>query len=206
MQVPETQADEMLQKSNKTFPPVSSGVTVLVKIPDVDRGRAAPRNVMAIIMEWKEESDLYQLGTTSGVPEKLYARNEFQVADHKSYQNLQAAIDDITENEKDIDIVIIPPSRQLIGPIPSCGTTNREIAKTMEKWSANEDDIDEDDTQADTLPFDVPGAVEIFFQNSTESDPEDNIPLIMLRSISNTGELATKKEKIAEKNQIGLTK
>ncbi|KAI4462448.1 transposase is4 [Holotrichia oblita] len=54
-------------------------------------------------------------------------------------------------------------------------------------------------TQADTLPFDVPGAVEIFSQDSTESDPEDNIPLIMLRSISNTGESSTKKGKIAEK-------
>ncbi|KAI4462446.1 transposase is4 [Holotrichia oblita] len=54
-------------------------------------------------------------------------------------------------------------------------------------------------TQADTLPFDVPGPVEIFSQDSTESDPEDNIPLIMLRSISNTGESSTKKGKIAEK-------
>lgn len=73
----------MLQRSNKKFPPVISGQNVLVKIPDVDRGRAAPRNVMAVIMERKEESDLYQLGTASGVVEKLYARNEFQVADHK---------------------------------------------------------------------------------------------------------------------------
>ncbi|KAI4469432.1 transposase is4 [Holotrichia oblita] len=53
-------------------------------------------------------------------------------------------------------------------------------------------------TQADTLPFDVRAAVEFFSQDSTGSDPEDNIPLIMLRSISNTGESSTKKGKIAE--------
>ncbi|KAI4470771.1 endonuclease/exonuclease/phosphatase superfamily [Holotrichia oblita] len=36
-------------------------------------------------------------------------------------------------------------------------------------------------------------------EDSTESDPEDNIPLIMLCNISNTGESSTKKGKIAEK-------
>lgn len=77
------QADEMLQRSNKKFAPVSVGQNVLVRIPDVDRGRAAPRNVMAVVMEWKEDSNLYKLGTPSGVFEKLYARNEFQVADHR---------------------------------------------------------------------------------------------------------------------------
>ncbi|KAK4887360.1 hypothetical protein RN001_003631 [Aquatica leii] len=68
------QATEMLQQSCSKFPKIETVQHVLVKIPDVDRGRLAPRNVLAVVLSEKE--DLYQLGTTSGVLEKLYARNE----------------------------------------------------------------------------------------------------------------------------------
>ncbi|KAJ8929981.1 hypothetical protein NQ314_017269 [Rhamnusium bicolor] len=88
------QADEMLQMFNKNFLPASIGQHILVKIPDADRGRAAPGNVVAVVMEQKEESDLYQLGTLSGVLEKLYARNEFQVAYHKFME-----MEDVPEKE-----------------------------------------------------------------------------------------------------------
>ncbi|KAK5639434.1 hypothetical protein RI129_011926 [Pyrocoelia pectoralis] len=60
----------MLQRSSKKFPSVDIGQNVLIRIPDVDRGRVAPRNVMAV------------LGTPSGVLDKLYARNKFQTAEH----------------------------------------------------------------------------------------------------------------------------
>lgn len=75
------QAEEMLNKSNKKFPPVNIGQTVLVKIPEVDRGRTAPRNVMGVVMNVTD--NLYQLGTKSGIIQKMYARNEFQVANEQ---------------------------------------------------------------------------------------------------------------------------
>lgn len=71
------QATEMLQQSCSKYTKIDIGQNVLVKIPDVDRGRLAPRNVLAVVLSEKE--DLYQLGTSTGVLEKLYARNEFQV-------------------------------------------------------------------------------------------------------------------------------
>ncbi|KAF2902173.1 hypothetical protein ILUMI_04012, partial [Ignelater luminosus] len=49
---------------------------VLVKIADVDRGRLAPRYILAVVLS--EREDLFQLGTSFKVLEKLYARNEFQ--------------------------------------------------------------------------------------------------------------------------------
>ncbi|KAJ8890526.1 hypothetical protein PR048_010035 [Dryococelus australis] len=45
------QAEKMLQTSGKKFPPASTSDNILVSIPDVDRGRLAPRNVLARIME-----------------------------------------------------------------------------------------------------------------------------------------------------------
>lgn len=72
------QAETMLSRSGKRFPPAKVGENVLVKIPDEDRGRTAPRNIMAVIMA--ESDGLYKLGTSHGLLAKLYARNEFQVA------------------------------------------------------------------------------------------------------------------------------
>ncbi|KAF2902715.1 hypothetical protein ILUMI_03467, partial [Ignelater luminosus] len=70
-------AAEMLQQSCSKYSTVEIGQNILVKIPDVDRGRLAPRNSLAVVLF--EREDLYQLGSSTGVLEKLYARNEFQV-------------------------------------------------------------------------------------------------------------------------------
>lgn len=90
----EKQAIKMMQGSSKKFPPAGVGDTVLVKIPEVDRGRLAPRNVMAVVMNKTSDSDLYQLGTSSGIIQKYYARNEFQMSD-TSFLNVQ----DVPEKE-----------------------------------------------------------------------------------------------------------
>ncbi|KAJ8872854.1 hypothetical protein PR048_026470, partial [Dryococelus australis] len=52
-----------------------------ISIPDVDRGRLAPRNVLAVIME-EVEPKLFSIGTKL---EKLYS-NEFQLAPDKSLE------------------------------------------------------------------------------------------------------------------------
>lgn len=77
----EEQAEKKIQTSQK-FPPVFAGDNILVNIPDMDRGRLAPRNVLAVVME-VVEPNLFSIGTKHGKLEKLYSRNEFQLAPHK---------------------------------------------------------------------------------------------------------------------------
>lgn len=78
----EKQAEKMLQQSHKKFSPADVGDNVLVNIPDVDRGRLAPRNIVAVIME-KTTEDLYVLGTKNGKLKRLFSRNEFQLSPSK---------------------------------------------------------------------------------------------------------------------------
>ncbi|KAF2900205.1 hypothetical protein ILUMI_05979 [Ignelater luminosus] len=63
------QAAEMLQQSCSKHSKAEIGQNVLVQIPDVDKGRLAPRNILAVVLS--EREDLYQLDTSSGVLEKL---------------------------------------------------------------------------------------------------------------------------------------
>ena len=51
----------------------------MVRVRDVDRGRLAPRNVLAIVDV--SSSGLYLLGTKKDLLEWLYAGNEFTTAD-----------------------------------------------------------------------------------------------------------------------------
>jgi hypothetical protein len=46
-----------------------------MKILEVDIGLGAAKTVTAVIMEKKQESDLYQAEMSSGVFQKFYARN-----------------------------------------------------------------------------------------------------------------------------------
>lgn len=73
------QAEAMIALSNSTFPPVSIGANVVVRVPDVDRGRVAPRNVLAVVLGTSD--GLYKLGSKNGILDRLYCRNEFSVAD-----------------------------------------------------------------------------------------------------------------------------
>ena len=53
----------------------------MVRVPDVDRGRLACRNVLAVVVD-VSSSGLYQLGTKEGLLERLCARSEFTCADN----------------------------------------------------------------------------------------------------------------------------
>jgi len=48
----------MLASSRQKLPPAEVGQNVVVKVPDVNSGRVAPRNVLAVV----NESGLYKLG------------------------------------------------------------------------------------------------------------------------------------------------
>jgi len=53
----------------------------VVRVPDLDRGRLAPRNVLAVVID-VSSTGLYLLGTKEDLLERLYARNEFTTADN----------------------------------------------------------------------------------------------------------------------------
>ncbi|XP_050303513.1 SCAN domain-containing protein 3-like [Anthonomus grandis grandis] len=76
----EKQAEKMIALSNSKLPPIDVGKTVIIRVPDVDRGRLAPRNVLAVVLSIND-SGLYQLGTKDGTLQSLYSRNEFTLAD-----------------------------------------------------------------------------------------------------------------------------
>ncbi|XP_045455629.1 uncharacterized protein LOC123665361 [Melitaea cinxia] len=74
------QANKRVSLSNLKFPCVEIGTNVLVGVPEVDRGRAAPRNVMCVVMSINPLG-LYQLGNKEGKLDRLYARNEFTLSE-----------------------------------------------------------------------------------------------------------------------------
>lgn len=55
----EKQAQKMMKLSNQKFSEVDVGATVRVPVPDVDRARGSPRNVLAVITH--VEDNLYKL-------------------------------------------------------------------------------------------------------------------------------------------------
>jgi len=77
----EQQAQKMVSLSNSRIPAVDIGTNVVVRVPDIDRGRLAPRNVLAVVVD-VSFSGLYLLGTKEGLLERLYARNEITAADN----------------------------------------------------------------------------------------------------------------------------
>ena len=52
------------------------GATVMVPIPDVDRGRADLRNIKAVVIKVHDDG-MYELGTEHGILKNLYSRNQF---------------------------------------------------------------------------------------------------------------------------------
>ena len=72
------QADKMVEKSAKRFKEAEVYDTVLVPIPDVDRGRCEYPNLKAIVLEAHPSGHLWKLGCKSGVLDQWYSRNQFQ--------------------------------------------------------------------------------------------------------------------------------
>ncbi len=79
----EGQADKMKERSNKRFKVASSGDNVVVRIPDVDRGRGDHRTVMAVVLSSDERG--YRLGTSHGVLKQLFVRSMFEVCSSNGF-------------------------------------------------------------------------------------------------------------------------
>jgi len=70
----EKQAQKMVSLSNSRLPAAGIGTNVVIRVPDLDRGSLAPRNVLAVVVD-VNSSGLFLLGTKDGLLERLYARN-----------------------------------------------------------------------------------------------------------------------------------
>ena len=57
------------------------GTNVVVRVPDLERGLLAPRDVLAVFVD-VSPSGLYLWGTKGGLAERLCARNESTTADN----------------------------------------------------------------------------------------------------------------------------
>jgi len=77
----EQQAQKMVSLSNSRLPAVDIGTNAVVRVPDLDRLRLAPRNVLAVVVD-VNSSGLYLLGTKEGQLERPYAHNEITAADN----------------------------------------------------------------------------------------------------------------------------
>ena len=53
----------------------------MIRMPDLDRGRLASRNVLAVVVG-VSSFGFYLVGMKEGLLERLYARNEFTTADN----------------------------------------------------------------------------------------------------------------------------
>ena len=98
----EQQTKKTVSLSNSRLPAVDIGTNVVVRVPDLDRGRLAPRNVLAVVVD-VSSSGLYLLGTKEGLFERLCARNEFTAADNNLIEDhdnvLQFTISSVSLND-----------------------------------------------------------------------------------------------------------
>lgn len=104
------QAEKILSVSHKILPPLDVGTNVVVKIPDVDRGRLAPRNFLTVVIA-VPSSDLYQVASKDGVLNRLYARKEITPADFNFLKaeniNIGAKLSLRTAMQKDSGLFIV---------------------------------------------------------------------------------------------------
>jgi len=70
----------MVSLSNSRLPAVDIGTNVVIRVPGLDRGRLAVRNVLAVVVA-VNSSGLYLLSTKEGQLKRLYAFNEITAAD-----------------------------------------------------------------------------------------------------------------------------
>ena len=76
-----TSSKKMVSLSNSSIPAFDTGTNVVVRVPDLGRGRLAPINVLAVVVD-VISSGVYLLGTKEGLLERLYVRNEFTTDDN----------------------------------------------------------------------------------------------------------------------------
>ena len=77
-----TEPGRVKERLVKRFKLAEIGDSVMVAIPDVDRGKNEFRNVKGMVIEI-DVSGIYKLGTEQGLLTQLYARNQFLLCQEK---------------------------------------------------------------------------------------------------------------------------
>ena len=67
----------MLAKSARRYKVAAVGDSVIVHLPEVDRGRCEFPNVHAVVLSINE-AGMYKLGTRAGELKGIYSRNQFE--------------------------------------------------------------------------------------------------------------------------------
>lgn len=62
-----------MSQSESKFLSLDVGVNVVIRIPDVDKGKTDHPNLIAVVLE-KIEHDLYRIGNKDGILLKLYCK------------------------------------------------------------------------------------------------------------------------------------
>ena len=104
----EQQADKMLKKSKRVMTEANVGDNVTVAIPNVDRGRTDPTNLIGIIIK-KDSNEMYQIAVKSGVLEGKFARNQFDICGYGLY------------SIEDMDLKKTLPLRKAVQEVSNCG-------------------------------------------------------------------------------------
>ena len=71
------QAELMIKRRRLQLPSVDKGDTVALSIPQVDRGRGDPRNILGLVMDHDLDTDLYRIAVKAGILKESYSRNQF---------------------------------------------------------------------------------------------------------------------------------
>ena len=70
------QAEKMVKRTNKKLAACQVGDCVTIPIPEFDRGRGDPANIIGVVMAIK--NDQYKLGTKVGIIDVWFSRNGFE--------------------------------------------------------------------------------------------------------------------------------
>ena len=74
-----SQADRMVKRRRLELPAAQIGDNVAIPIPQVDRGRGDPRNIVGIVIDSNPEMDSYKIAVKAGTLRDKYFRNQFNV-------------------------------------------------------------------------------------------------------------------------------
>ena len=104
----ELQAQKMVKRSRRVLTEAKVGDNVTVPIPNVDRGRTDPKNLIGVIVE-RDSQELYQIATKSGVLDGKFSRNQFDICGYALY------------SIEDMDMQTTLPLRKAVQEVSTCG-------------------------------------------------------------------------------------
>jgi hypothetical protein len=88
------QATKMVLRSKGSLPEVVVGDNVSIPVPEFDRGRGDPANIIVVVMEAKDGK--FKIGTKHGVVESLMERNAFDVSKYHGIKVKDVRLDLVT--------------------------------------------------------------------------------------------------------------